>query len=39
VQDVHVLARDLHGFLDIAGAQGCHERDVVAVRFVSSSMG
>lgn len=30
VQDVHVLAGDL-GFVPLAGAQGCHERDVVAV--------
>jgi hypothetical protein len=31
VKHVHVFARDLHGFRDIAGAQGGHQRDVVAV--------
>jgi hypothetical protein len=31
VQDVHVLAGDLHRFVAVAGTQGSHKRDVVAV--------
>ncbi|MDQ0733127.1 hypothetical protein QFZ57_003921 [Arthrobacter sp. B1I2] len=29
-----MLPRDLHRFLNISGTEGCHERDVVAVRFM-----
>lgn len=34
VEDVDVFPGNLHGFLDVAGAEGGHQRDVVVVGFV-----